>query len=237
MSQGPGPRPSGRLRPLTALILALVLAGLFVALSFGLAALRLGGFDAAVTAFAGSLESRPFTSFMRAVTVLGSAWVLVPLALLVAAWVWGAPRSGATGRRARLDALFLLIALAGSWVLDSLLKILFHRARPGLFPLITATGYSYPSGHAMSSMAFYLTAAYVVSAALLSRRSGMVHPVRRDSRPAFLGLAATVIILLIGFSRIYLGVHYPSDAIGGYLAGGAWAFVSIAALEKLDRGT
>lgn len=234
-----GSRYPWRLKPAVAVGSAAVLTVLFALLSFGLAALRLGGFDDTLISLIAHLESPLATGFMRAATDLGSAAVLVPLALLVAAWVWGSPpgQAPATSRRqARFGALFLLIALAGSWLFNSLLKFLFHRARPGLFPLVTASGYSYPSGHTMSSIAFYMAAAYIASVTLVSGPRAAGPGRRARFYPAILAITAALATLLVGVSRVYLGVHYPSDVLGGYLAGGAWGLLSLAGFERLRRG-
>ena len=236
---GEGSRSAGRSRLTALTALAAVSAVLFGVLSVELEAWRLGGLDAVVTSWVQAGRSPAVTAFMRAATALGSAAVLVPLALLAAAWVWRAPARGVRGlspRQARLGALFLLTALAGSWVCDSLLKLAFHRARPGLWPLVAAPGYSYPSGHATSSAAFYLAAAYLVPLALGCRSSA------GDARPrrfaaAAVRVAAVGVTLLVGTSRIYLGVHYPSDVLGGYLVGGFWACLCLAGFERLRLGS
>ena len=99
----------------------------------------------------------------------------------------------------------------GSSILNLLLKWVFQRARPDINRLIEITGYSYPSGHSMGAFSFYSVLAY-----LLWR-----HIDSRAGRGALIAVSI-VMILSIGLSRIYLGVHYPSDIVGGYLASCAW---------------
>jgi undecaprenyl-diphosphatase len=116
-------------------------------------------------------------------------------------------------RRRRRTALFLFAAIAGGQLLSSLLKAGFDQPRPDLVPhgmhVYTA---SFPSGHAMMTAIVYLTLA-----ALLARSES------RRRLKAFLLLLATSVTLLVGISRVYLGVHWPSDVLGGWMIGSAWA--------------
>lgn len=116
-----------------------------------------------------------------------------------------------TGRRGA--ALLVLVSINGAMVASALLKIGFERPRPDLVPhgvrVYTA---SFPSGHAMLSAATYLTLG-----ALLAR----VHE-RRRVKVFFIGLAVTLAVL-IGCSRVYLGVHWPSDVLAGWCGGAGWA--------------
>jgi undecaprenyl-diphosphatase len=115
--------------------------------------------------------------------------------------------------RRRGGALLVLAAIGGGMLLSMTLKMGFERPRPDLVPhgmrVYTA---SFPSGHAMLSAISYLTLG-----ALLAR----VHALRRV-KAFFLGLAV-VLTITIGFSRIYLGVHWPSDVLAGWCVGSAWA--------------
>jgi membrane protein DedA with SNARE-associated domain/membrane-associated phospholipid phosphatase len=121
--------------------------------------------------------------------------------------------------------LGLVAALAGGSLLDVALKLLFHRARPTWdVPLLTAHGFSFPSGHAMGSLVAYGMLAYLLVRAARSRWQ-RVAPIA-----CAVGLA-----LLIGLSRMYLGVHYFSDVIGGYAAGVVWLATCISGLEVLRR--
>jgi membrane-associated phospholipid phosphatase len=155
---------------------------------------------------------------MIVITALGSGAVYAAFAPLAVGWLlW---------LRRRREAVTLAVCLGGAATLNFLLKHLFERARPDLFKVITAAGYSFPSGHAMVSMCFYGMVAYLLCRHL-RRLPGQI-----------LGYSlAAVLITIIGFSRIYLGVHYPSDVLGGYLAGGTWlAFcVSLLWWWELDK--
>lgn len=122
------------------------------------------------------------------------------------------------------EAVGLAICLAGGAVLNFLLKNLFERARPDLFRLVEATGYSFPSGHAMVSLCFYGMVAF-----LLIRNIGKWY-----GRVAVSSFAA-LLIAAIGVSRIYLGVHYPTDVIAGYAAGLMWLAFCISLLMWWEK--
>lgn len=116
-----------------------------------------------------------------------------------------------------------VVAWAGGEIFNQLLKQLFARPRP-IFadPLQTAANYSFPSGHAMFSAIAYGVLAYFV---LL----GLKH---RWQRIAVI-VGTLLLVLLIGLSRLYLGVHYFSDVVAGYAAGGAWLSVCITSMETV----
>jgi undecaprenyl-diphosphatase len=140
------------------------------------------------------------------ITALGGHTVLVLLVLAAAALL--------LLTRRREDAAWLLGATAGAMLLNHLLKAAFARARPDLVDhLVTVVSPSFPSGHALMSAAFYLTLA-----GLLGRAEGVRTPIRRS----LLGLAV-MLVVLIGLSRVYLGVHWPSDVLGGWSLGALWA--------------
>ncbi|HET8728118.1 MAG TPA: phosphatase PAP2 family protein [Alphaproteobacteria bacterium] len=113
----------------------------------------------------------------------------------------------------RRTALFVLLAVGGGQLLSSVLKFGFDRPRPDLVPhgmdVYTA---SFPSGHAMMSAVTYLTLG-----ALLARIE------TRKRIKAYLILVAVTVTVLVGVSRVYLGVHWPTDVLGGWMAGSAWA--------------
>ena len=117
-------------------------------------------------------------------------------------------------RRYRLEATFLLIGLLGSDLSVLLIKELFRRLRPDFFPDATRlTSYSFPSGHATTSLVFYTLFGLLVTISLPKRRARII-------RWAFLALA-----LLIGAARIVEGVHWPMDVLGGFCWGTGWLLI------------
>ena len=152
---------------------------------------------------------------MLEITALGSATVVLLIALVGGLFLWLT--------RHRYSAVLLWIAVAGSGVLNALLKLLFDRPRPELFTWVTHAGStSFPSGHAMNAVAAYGTLAYLV---------GRLQPTRRLRRLTW--VVAVLLMLAIGLSRPYLGVHYPSDVLAGYLAGGVWAVACALGIEAV----
>ncbi|MFG1424059.1 phosphatase PAP2 family protein [Roseixanthobacter liquoris] len=142
---------------------------------------------------------------MRDLTALGGTTILVLVTLAVIAYLLLVRR--------RLTALMVLGSIAGGALLSSTVKILFDRARPDLVPHGMAVySASFPSGHSMMSAVVYLTLG-----ALLARAQ-----VRQRVKVYLLGLAAFVTVI-VGLSRLYLGVHWPTDVLGGWALGAAWA--------------
>src|SRR6185503_3049979 len=122
-------------------------------------------------------------------------------------------------RRAWFATGIWIVAIGGGELLNFLLKLLFERSRPVFTnPIIVEQFFSFPSGHAMMSMIGYGMLAYFV----------LLRVSNRWARLAVV-LIAAIIIILIGFSRIYLGVHYFSDVLAGFAAGGLWLTACVAA--------
>lgn len=158
-----------------------------------------------------------FEEAVRDLTSLGSIVVLSLLTLAISGFL-------VLDGKHRI-ALLVLLAVAGGLAGNHLLKLGFHRARPDLVPHRTAvSSTSFPSGHAMNSAATYLTLG-----ALLARIQK-----RRRLRIYILGFA-TFLTLLVGFTRVYLGVHWPTDVLAGWTAGGVWAFLCWMAALRLQR--
>ncbi|MBP2629916.1 MAG: phosphatidylglycerophosphatase [Firmicutes bacterium] len=118
----------------------------------------------------------------------------------------------------------LLICLLGGAALNELLKQIFERARPDAFRVVEALGYSFPSGHAMVSLCFYGMIAFLIA-----------RTIRSWVWRWFIIVSAGLFIFFIGISRIYLGVHYPSDVIAGYTAGATWLAFSISLVMWWER--
>lgn len=150
--------------------------------------------------------SESLTSAMRFITGLGSGWFIWPCGTVIVLALVRAER--------RREAAFFAIAVIGANAWNEGMKLVFHRARPeAYFGYALPTNYSFPSGHSLVSFCFYLALAEMVMEAHW--------PI---GRKIAMWSAVGVLVLAIGLSRIYLGVHYPSDVLGGYAAAVAWTF-------------
>ena len=154
-----------------------------------------------------------WTPLMAAASFVGKPGVLLLLSLGLAAFF--------ASRRRGSDVFLVALAVGGAEGLNPLLKLLFARHRPGLADLVT---YSFPSGHATGSMAFFGLLVY------LALRAG--GPLWRRILAVASGLLA---VFLIGASRVYLGEHYPTDVVGGWAVGLVWLACSITAVETWRR--
>jgi undecaprenyl-diphosphatase len=142
---------------------------------------------------------------MNLFTTIGSVPVVGILFVVVAGYL--------LYRRHRAEATFLAAAIGGSVALNSVLKLFYQRPRPPLPWATVLPDYSFPSGHSMNSLVFYLAIALIIWA-------------RAGRRAGSLAVAiAVVTAICVGISRVYLGYHYVSDVVGGFAAGLAWLFV------------
>lgn len=159
-------------------------------------------FDDIVRTTVHGFASPALTLVMQALSLLGSVAVTIVLTLLAAILLYYF--------RLRRAIVFLGIIMAGAGVLDFVLKHAFHRARPTPYFGIDPTSYSFPSGHALGALCFYGALAVILSV-----------PAKRVAR-LLVWTIALLLVAGIGLSRIYLGVHYPSDVVAGYCAASVW---------------
>jgi undecaprenyl-diphosphatase len=118
----------------------------------------------------------------------------------------------------RRSAAILAASGLGAVALTGILKILFERARPEVVPrLVEVSGFSYPSGHSLAAAAVYGTAAVLLAVRARSRAERLA-----------VGAAGALLLVSVGASRVYLGVHHPSDVLGGISLGLAWSFALVA---------
>ncbi|WP_400191833.1 phosphatase PAP2 family protein [Hymenobacter sp. B81] len=171
-------------------------------------------FDSAVFAWFDQLRAaRPgLTDWVRGVTFFGSARWFVAVALLLPALLWW--------RKLRREAVEVFAAVAGAALFNQGLKLYFGRVRPDT-ALLPQPGLSFPSGHAMIGVALYGMLAW--------------HLWQHGRRVG--GMAALLLwALLIGLSRIYLHVHYPTDVLAGFAAGTLWVVVvRLTVQQRLKR--
>jgi len=173
-------------------------------------------FDDVVYGFISSFISDGMTSFMKAVTFLGSEWFITFLAVTIPALIFILKK-----KKYYRHGLLILANIALGALFNQVLKLVFRRPRPDVLKLVEQSGYSFPSGHAMNSVIFYGLAAYL-----------LVRHGRHPARYLFAGIIA-VMVLLIGLSRIYLGVHYASDVLAGFIIGAGWLIIAARISDKL----
>lgn len=170
-------------------------------------------FDVAVLRWLGQHQSKMLTNAAVELTYLGTGTVVLTIVGVAALFLWHTEH--------KHSARLLLAAVAGNILLNGVLKLFFSRPRPDVFVWqTTAVSSSFPSGHAMSATVCYGTVAYLV--ARLQHHAW--------SRALTL-TGATLLILAICATRLYLGVHYPSDVAAGIIIGAAWAGFCMATLE------
>ena len=170
-------------------------------------------FDTAVLRWIGERHTPFLTSVMTEITPLGTGIVVLTIVGVTAAFLWHTEH--------KHSARLLLAATAGSILLNNVLKLYFDRPRPEVFERLTHTASSsFPSGHAMSATVVYGTVGYLL--ARLQKHAW--------SRTLTL-LLAVLMIVSICFTRLYLGVHYPSDVLAGIIIGLAWSGFCMATLE------
>ena len=189
------------------LVLGLLFLFAFLLVAFSVVNGYFDNFDSSVNERVTYNRSSIAFSFFNGLTNLAStSFIIVLSAVLLLFLIY---------RKRYKDVLFFVFVLGGGAVIEFLLKSLVHRARP-FDALVEASGYSFPSGHALKAVLFFSLLIY-----LFSRNF------KRDlSRYVFV-FACVVLILLIGFSRIYLNVHWVSDVIGGFFFGLFWFFFSL----------
>jgi undecaprenyl-diphosphatase len=159
-------------------------------------------FDQIVRECVHGYASPGMTRAMNVISLLGYNVLIVELVIALVVFA---------RLRWRRAALWLTIAMVGSLVLDLTLKYIYHRTRPTAYFGMAPHTYSFPSGHAMCSFCFY-----GVLAGLLSARTKPL------GWRILIWFTAAALVIAIGLSRIYLGVHYPSDVVAGYLAAAVW---------------
>ena len=153
---------------------------------------------------------------MLDLTSIGGVAVLSLLTVIVTALL-------AVNRNGRL-ALFVAVAVSSGATVSTLLKSLFHRPRPELVAhLVNVNTTSFPSGHAMNSAVVYLTLGALLAKTLSDQKAR-----------SFVMAVSVALTLIVGFSRIYLGVHWPSDVLAGWAVGASWALLCSLVLRTLE---
>ncbi|AZK47890.1 phosphatase PAP2 family protein [Paenibacillus lentus] len=169
----------------------------------------LNSYDLNAAAWVQSLETEPLTSVMLFFSMLGSTKFTILIALLAMGTLFFVLQH-------RMELLFFFVSLGGAVLLNLLLKLSFQRQRPIVHRLVEETGFSFPSGHAMAAFALYGALAFLLWRHIKPRWGRIL-----------LIILSSLMVFMICISRIYLGVHYPSDIVGALLASGLWLNVMV----------
>ncbi|MDW0116647.1 phosphatase PAP2 family protein [Sporosarcina thermotolerans] len=205
------------LRPNIAIALCILFIGIFAYIATIISRDTIIGFDQPIIAIVQSREAPWLTPIMNGFSFVGSTKVVMVLIIAVTALLFW-------GFRAHSSAYFFFFATVGTSALNQTLKFIFKRERPEFHRLADAVGYSFPSGHTM--MAFTL---YAIAVILLWRKIRV--PAGKIALLAF----AVFMFGMIALSRIYLGVHYPSDIAGGIVASAFWVVFTVFIFDFYQR--
>ncbi len=199
------------------IILSLAAIITFYKLSSLLLEQEIAQFDDAAYQYIRNLASPFVDSFMLTVTSLGNRqFVIFPALGLMAFYLFIKPH--------RWYAIKIPAVAVGSITANLILKALYDRARPTVFQMIEASGLSFPSGHAMFNLSFYGLLIYIVQKEVGNKfiRHG-------------LSIVLFLLIISIGVSRVYLGVHYASDVLAGFSAGFLWLVIALYVTGNIEK--
>lgn len=176
-------------------ILIMLCGLIFILISVLILCNRISGFDNYIYKYVSYFRNNNLTSFFKVISFLASTWYIVIFSLLLVII-------------SKKNRLYFAINPICCSLLNQILKRIFRRPRPILINLINESGYSFPSGHSMISVVFYGFFMYLIW--------------KKDwklSIKLLLSIPLGILIILVGISRIYLGVHFASDVIGAYMMG------------------
>ena len=189
---------------------------IFIELTDELAENELGNFDDSVSAFVISFRSQSLTPYFKFMTDMGDRFAYIVITIILGAYLFIRHKNW------KFMAQTVIVLLL-STVTNILLKSVINRARPSHEHLVEVNSLSFPSGHSMSAMAFYGFLVYLTAVTKIPMVLKIV-----------LITLLCVTILSIGISRIYLGVHYPSDVAAGFIGGLIWVTFCIVAFNVIS---
>jgi len=204
------------LRLVSVWIICILFTGFFAYIARSIHQHTISSFDEPIIDVIQGTQTSGLTSIMKTFTTIGSTTTVALLAVLtLAVLLW---------KKHKAQAVLFAAVLGGTGILNQVLKFIFKRERPDFDRLIDIGGYSFPSGHTMMAFSLYTILAYIIWRNLRNvwARTGIT-------------ILAIFMIVMIAVSRIYLGVHFPSDIVGGVLASSVWLCASIALYQRLQR--
>ncbi|WP_303983427.1 phosphatase PAP2 family protein [Niallia circulans] len=197
------------------LAIILIFSGLFYIIARHVKSSDIISFDETIIHFTQSFISEDLTIWVERITFLGSSlFIAAAILVITVLLLW---------KKKYALVIFFISTNGFGALLNTLLKWFFKRERPDILPVIIEKGYSFPSGHSMGSLIFFSSCAYLC-----------IHLLKSTGKKVLAYIIACFFILLIGTSRVYLGVHYPTDVVGGYSIGIAYSAVCILAFRLYE---
>ena len=169
--------------------------------------------DDMVESFVIGIRNDKLTNIMVVITNLSRAYFLISVSIILLFIL-----------KNKKHAVLVIINLITVFLTSQLLKLIFHRNRPDGEFLVGAKGYSYPSGHAMVSLAYFTLILYFIN-----------KRVKNKTTRILLSVITYVLVLFIGLSRIYLGVHYTSDVLAGFILSIAYMMIFLSIINKKEK--
>ena len=166
--------------------------------------------DSLIESFVIGIRNDKLTTFMITITNLSRAYFLISVSIILLFIL-----------KNKKTALLIIINLVVVFLSSQLFKFIFHRTRPDGEHIVSVLGYSYPSGHAMVSMAYFGFILYLINKKIPKKIDRII-----------LTIITSIMIFLIGFSRIYLGVHYASDVFAGFLLASAYLVIFLTIISN-----
>lgn len=201
---------------MTMLAVIVLFTGIFYYVSSQVTSKDVLAFDKDIINYVQAHISNGLTSWVLRLTDLASVTFLMYGVLVVSGLLlW---------KKKYALMVFIITANGLGALLNKTLKWYFKRERPDILPVIMEKGFSFPSGHSMGSLIFYGSIAYL-----------LLHIIRGNLARVFCLVGLSLLILLIGISRIYLGVHYPTDIVGGFSIGLAFLILCILAFRYYEE--
>ncbi|MBO5182904.1 MAG: phosphatase PAP2 family protein [Bacilli bacterium] len=192
-------------------IIFLILLIIWILLVYLVKTNKIVNFDNYIYNYLSGISNNNLTSFFRFITYFANYQIIVLLCILLLILI----KNKWIGISISINSIF-------STIINKILKSIFARPRPDVLKLIKQGGYSFPSGHAMASMSFYGFLIYIIYKSSLNKNIKII-----------LIITLTTLILLIGLSRVYLGVHYASDIITGYITSILCMFIYVEIIQIL----
>ena len=195
------------------MLICYIAIGLFIILTILVKLHVTKPFDTILESFVIGIRSDKLTGFMTTITSISRAYFLITVSIILLFVL-----------KNKKHALLIITNLTCVFLSSQLLKLIFRRSRPDGEQLVSVMGYSYPSGHAMVSLAYFSFILYLINKKITNKLLKTI-----------LTIITIILIILIGFSRIYLGVHYITDIIAGFLLSIAYLMIFLTIIKPKEE--